>query len=122
MKDSLVLTGHVTYEELSSSAISKLQSPSIYRGGESYIVIPYLLGTPIRIVTSHKDPTVYVFYCNGQENIPVATVVHGNNHFQRTLTGMLSNQSNQHQLSSNILILHTYLSILNSQICRKFTK
>ena len=74
LKDSLVLTGHVTYEELSSSAISKLQSPSIYGGGESYIVIPYLLGTPIRIVTSHKDPTVYVFYCNGQENIPVTTV------------------------------------------------
>ena len=87
-----MLTGHVTYEELSSSAISKLQSPSIYGGGESYIVIPYLLGTPIRIVTSHKVPTAYVFYCTGQESIPVATVAHGNNHFHWTLTGVLMNR------------------------------
>ena len=79
-------TGHVTYEELSSAAINQLSKLGYYGGGETYIVIPYILGTPIRIVTSHEDPTVYVFYIRGQEELPLVTITHANNHFQWTVT------------------------------------
>ena len=59
-----------------------------YGGGETYIVIPYLVSSPIRIVTSHQNPTAYVFYIAGQEELPLATITHVNNHFQWTVTGM----------------------------------
>ena len=81
-------TGHVTYEELSNAAVSQLRKPQCYGGGETYIVIPYLLHTPIRIVTSHQDPTAYVFYISGQEDLPLVTITHANSHFQWTVTGI----------------------------------
>ena len=81
-------TGHVTYEELSNAAINQLWKPQCYGGGKSYIVIPYLLSTPIGIVTSHLNPTAYVFYIAGQEELLLATITHANNHFQWTVTGM----------------------------------
>ena len=87
LKHALVNTGHIGLEELTSASINHLQSLGYYGGGESYIVIPYLLQTPIWVVTSHSDSTAYVFYLDGQENVPLATITHANNHFQWVKTG-----------------------------------
>lgn len=81
-QDMIVSTGHVSYEDVSNTAINKLRILGYYGGGESYIAVPYVLNSPVRIVTCHRDPTAYVYYLEGQENMPLATVTHSNDHFQ----------------------------------------
>ena len=88
LKHALVETGHVCLEELTSASINHVRSLGYYGGGESYIFIPYLLQTPIRVVTSHSDSTAYVFYLDGQENLPLATIALANHHFQWVKTGI----------------------------------